>query len=103
MADYPPDGSGQSGAQSGWWDESATEVVSGVCPDELERQLRARLDALGPAPRAEQLHVLILPDLERPISASSGSYPQSRTFLELLIDSEEDRALPVASAVRPDP
>lgn len=27
-------------------------------PDELERQLGQRLDALGPAPRAELLHVL---------------------------------------------
>ena len=25
-------------------------------PDELERRLRERLDALGPAPRAELLH-----------------------------------------------
>ena len=31
-------------------------------PDELERHLRERLDALGPAPRAELLHVLTLPD-----------------------------------------
>ena len=31
-------------------------------PDELEKQLRERLDALGPAPRAEPLHVLMLPD-----------------------------------------
>jgi hypothetical protein len=34
-------------------------------PDELERQRRQRLHALGPAPRAELLHVLMLPDLER--------------------------------------
>ena len=34
-------------------------------PDELERLLRQRLDALGPAPRAELLHVLMQPDLER--------------------------------------
>jgi hypothetical protein len=33
-------------------------------PDELERRLRERLDALGPAPGAELLHVLMLPDLE---------------------------------------
>jgi len=26
-------------------------------PDELERRLQERLDALGPAPRAELLHV----------------------------------------------
>jgi hypothetical protein len=34
-------------------------------PDELDRRLRARLDALGPAPRAELLHVLMLPDFDR--------------------------------------
>ena len=34
-------------------------------PDELESRLRQRLDALGPAPRAELLHVLMLPDFER--------------------------------------
>jgi hypothetical protein len=33
--------------------------------DDLEVQLRERLDALGPAPRAELLHVLMLPDFER--------------------------------------
>jgi hypothetical protein len=63
-------------------------------PDELERRLRERLDALGPAPRAELLHVLMLPDLER--AARIGefwSYPESRTFAELLIDCEEDRTL----------
>src|SRR4029450_1502501 len=36
-----------------------------VRPDRLERELRKRLDALGPAPRAELLHVLMLPDFER--------------------------------------
>jgi hypothetical protein len=34
-------------------------------PEELERLLRERLDALGPAPRAELLHVLTLPDFDR--------------------------------------
>ena len=34
-------------------------------PDELERRLQERLDALGPAPRAELLHVLMLPDFDR--------------------------------------
>jgi hypothetical protein len=34
-------------------------------PDELERRLWEQLDALGPAPRAELLHVLMLPDFER--------------------------------------
>ena len=33
--------------------------------EDIERHLRARLDALSPAPRAELLNVLMLPDLER--------------------------------------
>jgi hypothetical protein len=32
--------------------------------DQVERQLREPLD-LGPAPRAELLHILMLPDFER--------------------------------------
>jgi hypothetical protein len=62
--------------------------------DELEKQLRERLDALGPAPRAELLHVLMLPDFERAdrIGEFWGN-PKTRTFAELLIDSEEDRVL----------
>jgi hypothetical protein len=31
----------------------------------MEVPLRERLDALGPAPRAELLHVLMLPDFDR--------------------------------------
>jgi hypothetical protein len=53
-----------------------------------------RLDALGPAPRAELLHVLMLPDFDR--ADAIGSYwgnPKTRTFAELLIDCEEDRVL----------
>ena len=34
-------------------------------PDELERRLRERLDAFGPAPRAVLLRVLMLPDFDR--------------------------------------
>jgi hypothetical protein len=34
-------------------------------PDQLERRLRERIDVLGPAPRAELLHVPMLPDFER--------------------------------------
>jgi hypothetical protein len=52
-----------------------------VRPDELERRLQPRLDALGPAPRAELLHVLMLPDFER--VDAIGSYwgnPKTRTF-----------------------
>ncbi len=63
-------------------------------PDELERRLRERLDALGPAPRAELLHVLMLPDFERADRIGEfWGYPESRTFAELLIDCEEDRTL----------
>ena len=63
-------------------------------PDELERRLQERLDALGPAPRAELLHVLMLPDFERAdrIGELWGN-PKTRTFAELLIDCEEDRTL----------
>jgi hypothetical protein len=63
-------------------------------PDHLERRLRERLDALGPPPRAELLHVLMLPDLDR--ADAIGSYwgnTKTRTFAELLIDCEEDRTL----------
>jgi hypothetical protein len=63
-------------------------------PDELERRLRERLDALGPAPRAELLHVLMLPDFERADRIGEfWGYPESRTFGELLIDFGEDRVL----------
>ena len=34
-------------------------------PDELERQAPSTPGRLGPAPRAELLHVLMLPDFER--------------------------------------
>jgi hypothetical protein len=65
-----------------------------VRPDELERRLRARLDALGPAPRAELLHVLMLPDLERAERIGEfWSYPQSHNLAELLINCEKDRML----------
>ena len=41
-------------------------------PEELERRLQERLDALGPAPRAELLNVLMLPDFDR--ADAIGSY-----------------------------
>ena len=34
-------------------------------PDELERRSQEYLDAIGPAPRAELLRVLMLPDFDR--------------------------------------
>ena len=60
-------------------------------PDELERRLQERLDALGPAPRAELLRVLTLRDFNRAdrIGEFYGN-PKTRTFAELLIDAEED-------------
>jgi hypothetical protein len=63
-------------------------------PGELERRLRQRLDALGPAQRAELLHRLMLPDFDRADRIGEfWSYPESRAFAELLIDCEEDRTL----------
>jgi hypothetical protein len=60
----------------------------------IERRIRERLDALGPAPRAELLHVLMLPDFQRADRIGEfWSYPESRAFAELLIDCEEDRTL----------
>jgi hypothetical protein len=59
-------------------------------PDELERRLRKRLDALGPAPRAELLHVLMLPDFERADRIGEfWSYPERRAFAELAIRSQD--------------
>jgi hypothetical protein len=63
-------------------------------PDELEKHLQERLDALGPAPRAELLHVLMLPDFERADRIGEfWGYSDSRAFAELPIDCEEDRTL----------
>jgi hypothetical protein len=63
-------------------------------PDELEKHLPERLDALGAAPRAELLHVLMLPDFERADGIGEfWGYSESRAFAELLIDREEDRTL----------
>jgi hypothetical protein len=63
-------------------------------PDQLERRLRERLDALGLARRAALLYVLTLPDSDR--AAQIGElygHPERRTLAELLIDCEEDRTL----------
>ena len=67
--------------------------------EDIERLLRERLDAMGPAPRAELLHVLTLPDFD-PVGRIGEFYgnPKTRTFAGLLIDAEEDpyvRAVPV--------
>ena len=48
----------------------------------------------GAAPRADLLHVLMLPDLQRAERIGEfWGYPESRAFAELLIDCEEDRTL----------
>jgi hypothetical protein len=71
-----------------------TRYLPNCSPAELAQQLLTRLDAPGPAPRAELLHVLMLPDFERADRIGEfWSYPESRTFAELLIDCEEDRTL----------
>jgi hypothetical protein len=49
-----------------------------VRPDELDRRLRERLDALGPAPRAEVLRVLMLPDFDRADRRDLGLPGESR-------------------------
>jgi hypothetical protein len=62
--------------------------------EDVERQIRERLDALGPASRAELLRILMLPDYEW--AGVIGQYwanPKTPTFAELLIDAEEDRAV----------
>jgi hypothetical protein len=41
-------------------------------PDEVERRLRERLDALGPAPRAELLHILVRAALSWPSGVIFG-------------------------------
>jgi hypothetical protein len=53
-------------------------------PDELERRLQARLEALGPTPGAELLHVLMLPDFERADRIGEfWGYSESRAFAQL--------------------
>jgi hypothetical protein len=65
-----------------------------VTLEEVEAGLRARLQALQPAARAELLHVLMLPDFDRADRIGEfWGYPESRAFAELLIDCEEDRTL----------
>jgi hypothetical protein len=55
--------------------------------------LSARLEALPPAARAELLHVLRLPDFDRADAIGTfWGHPETRTFGELLIDLEEDKA-----------
>ncbi len=58
--------------------------------EDLERLLRDRLDAIGPAPRAVLLRVLKLPDHERARKIGElFSDPRTQTLAQLLIDLEE--------------
>jgi hypothetical protein len=53
----------------------------------VKRRERISLSHTGPAPRAELLHVLMLPDFDR--ADAIGAYwgnPKTRTFAKLLID-----------------
>jgi len=51
----------------------------------LERRFRERLDALGPAPRAELLHGLMFPDFERADRiAEFWGYPEIVSGLVML-------------------
>jgi hypothetical protein len=61
--------------------------------DQIEAALRKRLEALPPAARAELLYVLRLPDFGRVARIGEvWASPETRTFGELLIDLEEDKA-----------
>jgi hypothetical protein len=61
--------------------------------EEMEQALRGRLKALPPAARAELIHVLRLPDFDRADAIGTfWGHPETRTFGELLIDLEEDKA-----------
>jgi hypothetical protein len=60
--------------------------------DEMKGALRERLLAL-PAARAELVHVLRLPEFDRAERIGEfWGHPETRTFGELLIDLEEDKA-----------
>jgi hypothetical protein len=72
-------------------DRESSASVDAVDLEQLERVLRERLDVFGPAPRAELLRVLTLPEFNR--AARIGEFygnPKTRTFAELLIDAEQD-------------
>jgi hypothetical protein len=57
--------------------------------EDVERDLKAKLDALDPRVRAELLNALMTPDYDRALRIGDLLDPRSRTFAELLIDCEE--------------
>jgi hypothetical protein len=63
-------------------------------PDQLSTDFTGAPELPRPARCAELLHVLTLPDLECGERIGEyWSYPESRTFAELLIDCGADRTL----------
>jgi hypothetical protein len=61
--------------------------------DAMEVGLKARLEARPPTARAKILYVLRLPDLDRADRIGDfWGHPKTRSFGELLIDLEEDKA-----------
>jgi hypothetical protein len=64
-----------------------------VRPDQLERGLRKRLDALGPAPRAELLHALMFPESAADRIGGYGSAASTARLAELFEDARRDRTL----------
>jgi hypothetical protein len=57
--------------------------------EDLERTLRDRLDAIGTAPRAVLLHLLMLPTTSAPAGSANVRRSYDQTFAQLLIDLEE--------------
>jgi hypothetical protein len=100
-----------SGLESASWRASASRrssrwqfrpKKSPVCGDGVGRRVEASTRPSGPSVRARAVHPAAAPSCStssccptssgRTGSASSGSPPQTRTFGEILIDLEEDRA-----------
>ena len=63
--------------------------------EQVESELRQRLDGLGPMGRHALLNILLLPDSERAaLIGEIWNDPEARgSATELLIDCEEDRTL----------
>ena len=73
---------------------SVGEVCDRCVPTNLSAGSVNGLTPSVPLPRAELLHVLMLPDFERADRIGEfWGYPESRAFAELLIECEEDRTL----------